>query len=363
MARPIVCLSMIVKDEAHVIARCLASVRPHIDAWAICDTGSTDGTQALIRSLLADLPGELSERPWVDFAHNRNEALDLAARHGSHALVIDADELLEAPADFRWPHEPVDGVELEYVYPPDTAFFKPALIRLAAGWRWHGVLHETLMLPQANVRRIAGAGIRTRADGARSRLPQAEKYARDAAVLAAALAREPDNARYWFYYAQSLRDAGRHDEALAAYRRRVELGGWDQEVFYAAWQIGVALEHCAADDEAIVAAYLDAYERRPSRAEPLVALARRCRERGRHALARLFAERATALPMPDDALFVDRATYRWRALDELALARYYTGDRDGAASTWRALLAGDALPESERARIRANLDFTDTPVP
>ena len=36
MSKPTVCLSMIVKDEAHVIARCLASVRDHIDAWAIC---------------------------------------------------------------------------------------------------------------------------------------------------------------------------------------------------------------------------------------------------------------------------------------------------------------------------------------
>ena len=51
------CLSMIVKNEAAVIARCLASVRPCIGAWAIVDTGSSDGTQALIRGLMADLPG------------------------------------------------------------------------------------------------------------------------------------------------------------------------------------------------------------------------------------------------------------------------------------------------------------------
>jgi glycosyltransferase involved in cell wall biosynthesis len=69
-----ICLNMIVKNEAPVIGRCLASVRPLIDQWVIVDTGSTDGTQALIREALADLPGVLIERPWVDFAHNRNEA-------------------------------------------------------------------------------------------------------------------------------------------------------------------------------------------------------------------------------------------------------------------------------------------------
>ncbi|HBD39264.1 MAG TPA: family 2 glycosyl transferase, partial [Cupriavidus sp.] len=44
-----ICLSMIVKNEAAVIERCLRAVRPHIHAWAISDTGSTDGTQDIIR--------------------------------------------------------------------------------------------------------------------------------------------------------------------------------------------------------------------------------------------------------------------------------------------------------------------------
>lgn len=32
-------LCMIVKDEAHVIERCLTSVRPYVDAWLLVDTG------------------------------------------------------------------------------------------------------------------------------------------------------------------------------------------------------------------------------------------------------------------------------------------------------------------------------------
>jgi glycosyltransferase involved in cell wall biosynthesis len=65
------CLNMIVKNEARVIRRCLDSARPIIDFWVIVDTGSTDGTQEAIRRHLDGLPGELIERPWVDFAHNR----------------------------------------------------------------------------------------------------------------------------------------------------------------------------------------------------------------------------------------------------------------------------------------------------
>src|SRR5260370_33462938 len=103
MAHPTICLNMIVKNETPVITRCLASVRPFVDYWVIVDTGSTDGTQDIIRAALACIPGELHERPWRDFAHNRNEALELARDKGDYLLFIDADDRLRAPDGFGWP--------------------------------------------------------------------------------------------------------------------------------------------------------------------------------------------------------------------------------------------------------------------
>ena len=50
---------MIVKNEAHVIERCLASVKSIVASWVIVDTGSTDGTQEFVRSVMAGIPGEL----------------------------------------------------------------------------------------------------------------------------------------------------------------------------------------------------------------------------------------------------------------------------------------------------------------
>lgn len=60
-------INMIVRDEAEVIERGLALVKPFIDCWVIVDTGSTDGTQGIIRHFMADLPGELHQRPRRDF--------------------------------------------------------------------------------------------------------------------------------------------------------------------------------------------------------------------------------------------------------------------------------------------------------
>ncbi len=73
----------------------MASVKPFIDYWVILDTGSSDGTQKLIKEFIKDIPGELHERPWVNFAHNQNKALDLALNKANYCLFIDADEELQ----------------------------------------------------------------------------------------------------------------------------------------------------------------------------------------------------------------------------------------------------------------------------
>ena len=95
--KPTLCLNMIVKNEAKIIARCLTSARPLVSTWVIVDTGSTDGTQDVIRRTLADLPGELHERPWRNFGANRTEALALAKGKSEYILIMDADDELVIP--------------------------------------------------------------------------------------------------------------------------------------------------------------------------------------------------------------------------------------------------------------------------
>lgn len=102
-AKETICLNMIVKNESHVIRRCLDSVKNLIDYWVIVDTGSTDGTQEIIRDHLKEVPGQLFERPWKDFGYNRTEALELAKDQGDYLLFMDADDWLEFDSDFELP--------------------------------------------------------------------------------------------------------------------------------------------------------------------------------------------------------------------------------------------------------------------
>lgn len=350
-----VCLNMIVKDEAGVIERCLASVKPFIDSWIVVDTGSTDGTQEQIRRYMADLPGELYERAWVDFGHNRTEALELARGKADYILIMDADNIFCAPPGWQWPALSADAYELTLV--SSGVHYQQCLMVVdRLRWRWVGVLHEYLTsdAPHQTVA-LPGPWVDRRHEGARSRDPHT--YRKDAAILEAALLKEPDNGRYAFYLAQSWRDAGEPQKALEAYRRHAAMGGWDEEVWYSLYQVARITQQLDGSAADISQGYLAAYQYRPTRAEPLLALAQWHDQRKQWALAHLFARSAASIPRPQDRLFIDEAVYRWQALDEEAIAVYWSGRPLDSFDLNVRLLDEDRLPEEQRARVEMNRDF------
>lgn len=357
---PIVCLSMIVKDEAHVIARCLESVVPVIDSWLIVDTGSTDGTPERILAFMAAAgkPGQLLHRPWRDFGANRSEALDLARSAGDYCLVIDADEVWSAPADFRLPELTADVYRILHRHKAtETTFWLPQLVSSRLPFRYEGVLHEALVcdVPHTTLE-LPGPTITGWFDSARNRLDPVEKYRRDAQVLEAALAQEPDNARYVFYLAQSQRDAQDLEAARATYERRSRMGGWEEEAWYAALWTARLAETLGRHEEATIG-LMAAYERRPWRAESLCDLSRLHRGKKAFHLAYLFAKKAANLPMPADVLFVEEGVYRWRAWDELAVAAYWVGEYAECKSIGERLLASGVVPSADQPRIRQNAEL------
>jgi tetratricopeptide (TPR) repeat protein len=351
-----VCLNMIVKNEAHVLRRCLERVKPFIDTWVIVDTGSTDGTQELIKKELGGYSG-LYERPWKDFGSNRTEALELARGTGAkYAFVIDADEEFMPPAGFAWPQLNADSYQM-LQSSGTNRFYRTQLMRLAMPWYYAGVLHEVALCAGARAaQRIEGPVTYGRFDSARNKDP--EKYRRDAQVLEAAFEREPTNARYMFYLAQSYRDCKEHLKAEQCYRRRAEMGGWDEEIWCSLFQVGLMREQLQRPTSEILEAHLQAFNYRPTRAEPLVALARHFRETKQYASCKIFAQAALDVPKPRDILFLDSSVYEWRARDEYSIATYWLGQyEESLRASNRLLEPGSGLPEAQRERVLKNQRF------
>jgi glycosyltransferase involved in cell wall biosynthesis len=227
------CLNMIVKNEMANLERCLCALADHIDSWVIGDTGSSDGTQDFIMAFFADrgLPGELHSFPFHNFEQARNAALDHAYASPlqyDYLLFADADmELVVDDPGFR-AHLAGAGYRLLQRTAGGLSYWNTRLVRRDAGARYKGVTHEYVDVP-GDAGQLQGVWYKDHASGSN----RIDKFERDIRLLTAALDQEPDNHRYWFYLAQSYRDAGRTAEAAETYAKRAAIGGWVEEAWYA----------------------------------------------------------------------------------------------------------------------------------
>ena len=360
-------LSMIVKNESRVIVRCLDSVRPLVDYVMIADTGSTDGTQRLILDWVTKegIPGQVLEEPWQNFAYNRSHALAELRQVAAidYALVIDADDVLVFDADFdpasfkAAMHHDLYDAEIRH---GGSTFFRPQILRNSLAFSYKAVLHEYLEAPNVPIARITAKGFHFEVGrgGARSENPK--KYQDDAIVLQDILHTETDTfliSRYTFYLAQSYRDCGDAEQALAAYLKRAGLGFWDEEVFeslYEAAKLKEALGH--APDE-VLAVYTKASDIMPRRAEALHGASRFCRMQGRNREGFELAKRGLQIGMPSGGLFVQRWIYEYGLRDEFAINAYWSGEHRESLDACITLLASPMLPASERERVGANARF------
>lgn len=355
------CLSMIVKNESHIILECLNSIYKEIDYWIIVDTGSTDNTKEIITNFFKEknIPGELHERPWVSFGHNRTEALDLCKGKAHYAFMIDADDYLVGSLNFK-PDLNIDGYILR-MGREDFSWWRSQIFKLDSGWKYVGVLHEyaSCEKPQPVLAKLDGNyRVVARTEGARNLgISPVEKYKKDAETLEKALEMEPGNVRYQFYLAQSYFDSQQWEKAEAAYKKRVEMGGWEEEVYYSYYRIAVTKSMMNRSWEEIMAAFLEAFNSRPSRAEPLFHIAQIYRMKfNKPALAYLFAKMAAEIPYPgNDILFVPDIIYKFGILDEIASTAYYAGNPIVGHAACTKLLKENRVPKSEIERIQRNL--------
>ena len=359
---PRVVLCMIVKNEAHVIERCLTSIMPLIDAYCIVDTGSTDGTQDVIRQVMAGKPGEVYDRPWQDFGTNRTEALELARPFGDYAIMIDAD----VQCVFEGSFDPVAfrrGLTADYyriMFRDRIEYQRPMINTTRLSFSYRGVLHEYFDAPEGSVDGgiVTGFHYRSSTDGASWRNP--DKYAKDAETFARALAegRDPElRGRYTFYLAQSLRDAGADDAAALKYRERAEMPGWDQEIYVSWLWYGRLLRKLGRPLAEVLDALMRAQEAVPERAEAWCQAATYAREDERIQSAFVFARRSLDVGRPDDALFLEPDVYEWKALYEYSIAAYYAGDFVGGLRACHRLLYADRLPPAEREATERNVEI------
>ena len=269
-----VCLVMIVKDESKVIRRVLNSVKPHIDHWVICDTGSTDDTKELIKEELKDIPGELYDSKWVDFGTNRTISLNMARGKADYFLIIDADCELQV-IDPDWKSKlTADAYNLPLTKVENGAtIWTTRLVKATHNWRYEGVVHEYIVCDTLPKNSKAELFDRIRfldhIDGGH----HADLYSHIRTLIKALTGIKPTDKlkpRYTFYLAQSYYGVGEKEAALYWYQQRAKMvEGYGEEQWFSYIMIGEILKELGRDtSESVTKGSLPAIGARPHRLEP-----------------------------------------------------------------------------------------------
>ncbi|MCX5234158.1 glycosyltransferase [Streptomyces prunicolor] len=352
MKQQTLCLCMIVKNESLVIERCLEAVRPLVDYWVISDTGSTDGTQDLIRKVLDGVPGELHEDPWVDFGHNRTRNIQHARGKADYLLTLDADHVMRQDAPL--PRLTAGSYMLRYDTPGTQHRFKH-LMRGDWPWRYEGVTHEYPCTDESDTQEnLDTLVIEDQADGG----CRSDKFERDARLLRRELERDPDNPRTVFYLANTERDLGHPQEAIALYERRARMGGWGEEVYCSLLEAGTLRAEKADDWPGAMDAFSRAWDGRPERLEACYELASRLRLAGRYRTAYALLRDVVGRPEPGDLLFTKSWVYRWGLLFEFSISAYWVGEFAASIEACDQLLALPDLPANIRRQTLTNREFS-----
>jgi glycosyltransferase involved in cell wall biosynthesis len=317
---------LMIKNESAIIKRCIEKALTIADAILVADTGSTDETVPLLCDLLPnlDIPAKLVGHEWKNFGHNRTLSFQAAVefcdelcwdKELTYGLLLDADMNFVLTDKFdktqlvRNGHTIIQkNGSLEY--------YNTRFVKLGYPWKCTGVTHE--YWDGADSEKLTTVYINDIGDGG----AKADKFERDMRLLTQGLEEEPNNVRYMFYLAQTYKDLKRLPESIAMYKRRVEAGGWYEEVWYSMYQIS-RLNYELKNLTEMEYWGMKAYDFHKKRAENLLFLTRIFRERGDNFKAWHYMKLGMSVPKTTDQLFIETAAYDHLFQYEKTILSYY----------------------------------------
>lgn len=359
---PSIALGLIVKNEAHVIRRCIESAMPHISEVHLLDTGSTDGTseEALKICTELEIPLHWSTAEWTNFGEMRSLMME-RARESSQCewmLQVDADWVLETNDDLdlsvldasqydAWPLTISEG---------GTSWPLHKFTSLKHPWRYAEPVHEVLTSDDGGTLApapVPGIWAVHRADGG----SREGRHYKDAEIL-----KGRDDPRSQFYYAQSLFSTMQWEASRDAYQVRADnLDGWEEEVYWSLYRKALCSRMLGDTDRALAEALI-AWNRRTFRLEALHLAQEICREKRAWSLGKMLGDRAVAIAedgfaLSNDRLFLEPWRWEWGVKWEAIIANGVVGDASQAVVDLEQMLLAVPLPESYVSATQHNIDW------
>jgi len=323
-----------IKNEEKIIERCITNALAICDAICITDTGSTDNTRQKIQDVFekTKMNYVVYNDEWKNFGYNRSRAYqntvdycktlgwDLGTTYG---LLLDADMILK-PINFNKDVLNQNGYKM--IQKNNTIeYYNTRFVRLDHPWKCVGVTHEYWDGSQTGTLTKDIIYIDDIGDGGAKN----DKYDRDIRLLTQGLVDEPNNVRYMFYLAQTLKDTGKFKDAIKMYKKRINMGGWLEEVWYSYYMIA-KIWLLLKDENKFECWANKAYNYKKDRAEPIYELTKYFREVGQQIKSYHYYKIGINIPYPkNDLLFIENKIYDKYLFEyEHSIIHYYVFPND-----------------------------------
>jgi glycosyltransferase involved in cell wall biosynthesis len=384
-------LNFICKDESHVIGKMLESCKTITDLIVVNDTGSTDGTQDIIRKFGEDnnIPTYVFERPFDDFEKSRNHAIqklkDVVAELGwdankVHGYWFDCDETLVIDPKFN-KDQFVNDLYMINTFIGQMKYTRNTFFRVSKPFRWYGPIHEFIVCDDQNITSGLAENIfvDVKMTGASWQGDIPTKYKNHAFVLEKYIDANRQDPRWIFYTAQSYHDSAsmpdnkeeneeRLRRALKYYKERVNrTDGYAEEVYYSQFRIGTIMRAIEEPWNLTHQELLKAYNMDPLRGESIKIIIDYYLQMNEWNMAYLYSKFGKANfhgknPYPQRLLFVDEALYVWKFAEAHAAACFYTGRMDEAKASFTEIMQiSKTNPQyftpEDMAKIQQNAQF------
>lgn len=366
---PKICLNMIVKNETKVLPRLFKSLYKVIDYYVIHDTGSTDGTPEMIKEIMDnyDISGEVFHEEWVDFGINRQKALESVINSdykADYLFWIDADEELYYDNIDWFKNLTKDAYYIKRFYGA-IEFYNCHLVSIKnnndIGWYWREPVHAYMTYKKRHVlENVDKKDVYIKSymhEGAKSHnVTIKEKYERDVKLLTNHLKKNPNDPRTVFYLGQSYKDAGKYEEAIEWYKKRLKLKGWIQEKYYSCCKIGELLRVLKRTEEAHYY-YLLSIEYDDSRYECYYYMINHYRKLNKRKVAMNLYKQLKSIDINSCKLFLDHAIHEWKMDFEVTIISYYVNEFKIAIDAFKRLFEKKSIPKNVVNQILTNFNF------
>ena len=363
---------MMVKNEEKIIKRCLESVKDIIDYYIISDTGSTDNTKEIIRKYFEEnkIKGEIYDHEWENYGINRTKLLNVSKKKGDYLLLVDADYIINVyDTNYR---NKLDKDCYKLKWEGNLDYKNIKLVRGDIDWEYKGVTHEYIInktKKRLTQEVLEDLTISEYYDGSNRK----DKFKRDIELLENEILKNEtceDISRYYFYLARSYEDLAismnndieqkqNYINALKNYEKRINLGGWNEEIYYSMWKIGLCKIKLNYDLGNICEQLLKAYEFRPSRIEAIHELVKYFRINKMYHIGYIMGCKVLEQKYPNsDILFIQKDIYDYKLKDEVSICAYYYGNYQESKRLNDEILNLKNLPENVKKRIIINNELS-----